>query len=129
MAAQGSSRTLTLIAGAAVAGGVGYYLYNSNGNVSAAKDAAKADAHRLEARITGDAKSLEKKGQATFESALSDAKVATRDLQSQLGSLSARTQKESEAVYTDIKNQAAAAADKVSAEADKAASKAKGWFK
>jgi len=53
---------------------------------------------------------------------LSEAKSASRDIQSQLGSLTARVEKNSESAYNDIKSQASAAADKAS-------TKAKGWFK
>ncbi|KAK0532262.1 hypothetical protein OC834_002285 [Tilletia horrida] len=127
MSASAGSR-LPYIAGAVVVAGAGYYLYTNSGDIGAAERAAKADAHRLQARVTGDAKSVEAQGKATFESALADAKSATRDLQGKLGSLSARVESESESAYNAAKAKASDLANKASTEADKAASSAKsGW--
>ncbi|OAP58799.1 hypothetical protein AYL99_06096 [Fonsecaea erecta] len=126
-----SSRGLT-VAGLAVAGGVGYYLYNAGGNPKVAQKKLEADASKLSSQIKsevpGKEKEAEKKGEAIAAQAGQKFDQASADAKAKLSEAEAKAKEASQKAGSQI-NSAIDTFDKtVEEKAAKAKSGISSWF-
>ncbi|KAJ9625373.1 uncharacterized protein PV06_07605 [Exophiala oligosperma] len=126
-----SRRGLT-IAGLALAGGAGYYLYSAGGDPKVAQKNLEADAHKLSAEIKhdlpGKGKEAEKKGEAFASQAGREFDRASADAKARLAEAEAKAKEVSQKTGTQI-NSAIDKFDKtVEDKAAKAKSGISSWF-
>ncbi|KIW89073.1 uncharacterized protein Z519_10558 [Cladophialophora bantiana CBS 173.52] len=126
-----SSRGLA-IAGIALAGGVGYYLYNAGGNAKVAQKNFEADASKLSSQIKseipGKEKEAEKKGEAVASQAGRKFDQASADAKAKLSEAEAKAKEVSQKTGSRINN----AIDKFDKTVEEKAAKTKSgissWF-
>ncbi|KAI1609342.1 hypothetical protein EDD36DRAFT_67725 [Exophiala viscosa] len=118
--------------GLAVAGGVGYYLYNAGGDPKVAEKKLEADAHKLSASIRNDlpgkGKEYEKKGEALTASAGREFDRASAEAKAKLAEAEAKAKEVGHKASKEV-NGAIDKFDKtVENEASKAKSGISSWF-
>ncbi|KIV82326.1 hypothetical protein PV11_04445 [Exophiala sideris] len=124
------------VAGLALAGGVGYYLYNAGGDPKVAEKKMEADAHRLSAQIKNDlpgsmaskGKEAEKRGEALTASVGREFDRTSAEAKAKLAEAEAKAKE----VGQKASKEANAAIDKFDKTVEKEAAKAKSgissWF-
>ncbi|KIW11599.1 hypothetical protein PV08_10900 [Exophiala spinifera] len=126
-----SRRGLT-IAGLAVAGGAGYYLYSAGGDPKVAQKKVEADAHKISAEIKNDlpgrGKEAEKKGEVFAAQAGREFDRASAEAKAKLAEAEAKAKEVSQKTGTQINS----AIDKFDKTVEEKAAKAKSgissWF-
>ncbi|KAF2840145.1 hypothetical protein M501DRAFT_1015222 [Patellaria atrata CBS 101060] len=134
-----SSGRALKVGGVAVAGGIGYYLYQAGGSPKVAEKKFEHDAARLSSSMRSELPGREKEAKTEakvlgaetgkkFDNAMSEAKETTHKVDSKLEEYRANAEKKMEEYKKETESGLKSAVDKFDKTTMEKASQAKGWF-